>query len=76
MTLSTFNILPLSCVFNVLILIWLREILFWSYMFGVLNASCIWIGISFPNSGEFSVMILLKMSSLPLEQYYSPSYDS
>jgi hypothetical protein len=35
--------------------------------------SFIWIGISFPNSGEFFVMMLLKTFSISLEQCYSSS---
>lgn len=38
------------------------------YLFGwCLNDLCIWTGISFPSSGNYSVIILLKMFSMPLE---------
>lgn len=45
-----------------------KEVFFWSYMFGILDASWIQIGISFPTS-EISTFILLEMLTLPLELY-------
>jgi hypothetical protein len=37
------------------------EVLFWSSVFGVLEAFCNWMGNSFSRSGEFSVIILLNI---------------
>lgn len=51
----------------------MRGALCWSCVFGVWIAYWIWTGVSFPKSGNFSVKILSKMFSMPLEWDFSPS---
>lgn len=41
---------------------WQDDFLFWSQLFGVLQSSCMLIGISFFRLGTFSFIILLKIS--------------
>ena len=43
-----------------------QEFLFWSSLFGVLKASCMFIGISFFRLEKFSSIILLKIFTDPL----------
>jgi hypothetical protein len=42
------------------------EIIFWSCIFGILNASCTWLSIHFLRFGKFSAIISLKKFSVPL----------
>jgi len=58
---SAFNILSLFCAFDVLTIMWWEEFLFWSNIVGVLQASCMFMGISFFRLGKFSSMILLVL---------------
>lgn len=60
LSVPTYNLLSLSCIFSVLIKIWGEKELF-SLVCLVLNASYICTIISFPNSGKFSVMILFTL---------------
>jgi hypothetical protein len=48
------------------------EVLFWSYLLGVLEAFCTWIGISFLRFGKFSAIILLNIFPMPLAYTSSP----
>jgi hypothetical protein len=57
-SLTDFNILSLFSAFVVLIIMCQEEFLFWSSRFGVLQASCIFMGISFFRFGKFSSTIL------------------
>jgi hypothetical protein len=65
-SLTAFNIESLFSDFVVLIIIFWEEFLFWSSIFGVLLASCIFMGISFFRLGKFSSIILLKIFTGPL----------
>jgi hypothetical protein len=56
-----FNILALFSVLVLLIIICLGEVIFWSSLFGVLEASCTWMVKTFSRFGNFSVIILLNM---------------
>jgi hypothetical protein len=47
-------------------------ILFWSCLFGVLEALLTWIGIYFPRFGKISAIILLNMLCIPLACTFSP----
>jgi hypothetical protein len=60
-SLTAFNILSLFCAFGVLTFMCQEELLFWSNLFGVLWASCMFMGISFFRVGKFSSIILLKI---------------
>jgi hypothetical protein len=42
------------------------DVLFWSCLFGVLNASCTWLSICFPGFGKNSAIIFLSKFSMPL----------
>lgn len=50
----------------------MRGALFWSCVFGVLIAPCVWTGNFSPNSEKFSIKIILKLFSMPLEWDFSP----
>jgi hypothetical protein len=65
-SLSALKILFLFSVFVVLIIMCREEFLFWSSLFGVLQASCMFMGISFYRFGKFSSIILLKIFAGPL----------
>jgi hypothetical protein len=43
-----------------------EKFLFWSSLFGVLSASCMFMGISFLRLGKFSSIILLQILTGPL----------
>ena len=58
-SLTAFNILSLVRAFVVLIIMCQEEFLFWSSLFGVLSASCMFMGISFFRFEKFSSIILL-----------------
>jgi hypothetical protein len=47
-------------------IMWCGEVLFWSYLFGVLKASWTRITIFFSRLGKFSVVTLLNVFSMPL----------
>jgi hypothetical protein len=64
--LTSFNILSWFSTFVVLIIMCLEGFLFWSSLFGVLEASCMFMGISFFRLGKFSSIILLKIFIGPL----------
>jgi hypothetical protein len=49
------------------------EVLFWSSLVSVLEASCTWIGKSFLRFRKFSVIILLNILHIPLAYTFSPS---
>jgi hypothetical protein len=51
-----------------------EEFLFWSSLFGLLWASCMFMGISFFRFGKFSSIILLKIFTGPLS--WEPSLSS
>jgi hypothetical protein len=59
-SITAFNILSLLSVLVVLIICH-GVVLFWSCLFGVLEASCTWMGIAFSRFGKFSVIILLSI---------------
>jgi hypothetical protein len=59
--LTAFNILSLFSVLVVLMIKYHGEILLWSGLFGVLEASCTWMGRTFLRVGKFSVVILLNI---------------
>ena len=63
--LAAFNIHFLPCRFSILIIMWWEDFVFWSNLIGALQASCMFIGISFFKLGKFSSIILLKMFSGP-----------
>jgi hypothetical protein len=58
----SFNILSLFCAFSILIVMGQENFRFWSYLFDVLYAFCMLIGISFFRLVEFFFsLILLKI---------------
>lgn len=63
--LAAFNIVPLFCIFNVLIPMWQGDCLFWFNLFGILYAFCTFIHISF-KLAKFYSMILSKIFFEPL----------
>jgi hypothetical protein len=56
-SLIAFNIVSLLSVLFVLPIIFCGEILLWSYLFGVLEASCTWMGISFSRFEKYFAII-------------------
>ena len=64
-SLAALKILPLICVFSILIIMWQEDFLFWSNLLGVLYISCTLICISIFRLGNFSFMILLLVFSGP-----------
>ena len=64
--LTAFNILSLFSAFVVLITMCQEEFLFCPSLFGVIKASCMFMGISFFRFGKFSSNILLKIFAGPL----------
>jgi hypothetical protein len=71
--LMAFNILSLVSVLVILIIICHGVVLYCSHLFGVLEASCTWMGIDFSKFGKFSVIILLNILCLPFAYTSSPS---
>jgi len=59
-SLTDFKILSLFCAFGILNIMWWEEYLFWANLFGVLYASCMFMGISFFMLGSFSSMIFFE----------------
>jgi hypothetical protein len=56
-------------VFSVLVVLMIichRKVLFWSCLFGVLEASYTWMGISFMRFGKFPAIILFNILHIPL----------
>jgi hypothetical protein len=73
-SLTAFTILSLFSLVFILMIICHGEVLFWSNLFGVLEASCIWMGKTFLRFGKFSIIIiLLNILHIPLACTYSPS---
>jgi hypothetical protein len=64
-SLTPFNILSLVSELAVLMMIYHVVLLFWSGLFGVLEASCMCMGLSFSRFGKFSVIILLNVLCIP-----------
>jgi hypothetical protein len=60
-SLTAFNILSLFSAIVVLIIMCQEEFLFWSSLFAVLWASCMFMGISLFRLEKFSSIILLKV---------------
>lgn len=54
-----FSIISLLCIFDILI-IYQRECLVWSYLFEMLNISCVWMYTSFFRFGKFSATLLVN----------------
>jgi hypothetical protein len=50
-----------------------REVLFWSSLFGELEAFCTWMGKTFLRFQKLSVIILLNILCIPLACTTSPS---
>jgi hypothetical protein len=65
-SITAFNILPLFSAFVVLIIMCWVEFLFLSSLFGVLQASCMFMCISFFRFEKFSSTILMKIFAGPL----------
>lgn len=66
LSLLAFNLLSLFSMFNLLIIIYQVDFLFSSNLFCVLNASCIFMGISFFMLRNCSYMIFFKKNFLCL----------
>lgn len=62
----SFKILSSFCVVDCPIMMCLGKDVSSSYLFGVLNASCIWISTSFLSFGKLSDIILLKILCISL----------
>lgn len=52
-------LIPLFCVLSVLIIIFCEVVLFWPCLFGVLWASCTWMGISFSGFEKLCSLIFV-----------------
>jgi len=72
LSITAFNILSLFCTFDVLIIIWQEEFVFWFNLFGVRYTSCMFISISFFRLGKFSSIILLNIFTGPLIWVFLP----
>jgi hypothetical protein len=59
-SLTVFSILSLFFVLVVLTIICHREVLFWSYLFGVLEASCTWMD-NFLEIWEINFLLFFKI---------------
>jgi hypothetical protein len=73
-SLTAFNSLSLFSVLVVLMIICCGEALFWLSLFGVLEASCTWMGKTFSRFRKFSVIILLNILCVPFA--CAPSHSS
>jgi hypothetical protein len=69
-SLLAFSILSFFSVLVVLMIICCGEVLIYSCVFSVLEASCKWIGISFLRFGKFSAIILLNILCIPLSMIF------
>lgn len=67
LSLLAFNLLSLFSMFNLLIIMYQVDFLFSSNLFCILNASCIFIGISFFMLRNCSYMIFFKKIFCALE---------
>jgi hypothetical protein len=61
LSLTAFNILSSFCAFGFFIIMCQEGFLLWSGLFGVLQAFCIFMGITLFRLGKFSSIILLKI---------------
>jgi hypothetical protein len=64
-SLTAFSILSLFSVLVVLVIICHGEVLFWSSLLGILEASCTRMGETFLRFGKFSVIIILNIIQIP-----------
>lgn len=70
---ATFTIRSLFCTFNILIIIYEGEFLFWSWLFNILYASCAVIETPFfLDREDFSYGFVKKISSVPMTLVSSP----
>jgi hypothetical protein len=67
---TVFSILSFFCV---LIIVYLGVWLFWNWWFGILQARCTWMTLSFTRSWTLLAIILLNRLSMPLFYISSPS---
>jgi hypothetical protein len=66
-SLAAFNSLSLFCSLGIVTVMWREEVLFWSCVFGFLNASYAWMSLSFPRFGDFFFLFFLfNRFALPL----------